>query len=55
MDLDIKTRRKELGLSQYELAVEVEVSEVTIRKWEQGVTTPKPENKKKLEEVLKDE
>lgn len=55
MDLDIKKRRKELGLTQYDLAEKVGVSEVSIRKWERGITTPKPENQKKLEEVLKNE
>jgi len=54
MKFDIKERRKELGWSQYDLAKKVGVSEVSIRKWERGVTTPKPENQEKLEKVLRE-
>ena len=55
MDIDIKSRRIELDLSQFELAKKIGVSVMSIQKWERGVTTPKPENQKKLKEVLENE
>jgi DNA-binding transcriptional regulator YiaG len=51
--MDIRSLRKEKGLSQMGLAVAVGVSMVTIQLWERGVTTPNPENMAKLKEVLK--
>ena len=49
---DLRKRRKELGLSQMELARLVGVSLLTIQTWERGVSEPKPENREKLEQVL---
>ena len=49
---DLRKRRKELGLSQMELARLVGVSLLTIQTWERGVGEPKPENREKLEQVL---
>ena len=50
--LNIKKRRKELGLSQMELAARVGVSLTTVRTWEYGTSQPNEENRKKLEKVL---
>ena len=50
----LKKRRKALCLSQMALAKKVGVSLMSIQLWERGVTTPKEENKKKLEKVLKE-
>jgi len=56
MDLSkIKERRKKLGISQYDLARKVGVSVESIRRWENGVTTPKDKNCEKLESVLRKE
>lgn len=52
MDIDIKERRKELDLTQMELASEVGVSVDSIRKWEWGGGTPSPENERKLKKAL---
>ena len=49
---DLRKRRKELGLSQMELASLVGVSLLTVQIWERGVSEPKPENREKLEQVL---
>lgn len=54
MDIDIKEKRNELGISQWDLAESVGVSPETIRKWERGVTEPRKQNKEKLRTVLKD-
>ena len=48
----IKKQRENLGLTQVEVAREVGVTINSYRRWEQGVTNPKPENKDKLEDVL---
>ena len=50
--MDLKERRKELELTQTELAIKVGVSLFTIQCWERGVTTPTPENKEKLYKAL---
>ena len=50
--IDLRERRKALGLSQMELARLVGVSLLTIQTWERGVSEPKPENREKLEQVL---
>lgn len=52
MKVDFKERRLELGLTQPQVAKTVGVSVLTIRNWEQYITTPTPENLKKLKEVL---
>jgi len=51
---DLRKRRKALGLSQMELARLVGVSLLTIQTWERGVSEPKPENREKLEQVLRE-
>jgi len=50
--LDIKKRRKELKLTQIDLAVKCGVSIVTVQLWERGVTTPNAENLEKLKKAL---
>ena len=50
---NIKARRKELGLTQVDVARECGVSINTYNRWEYGVAKPNEENEKKLKEVLK--
>jgi DNA-binding transcriptional regulator YiaG len=50
--IDIKKRRKELGMTQIDLAKKLKVSLSSVRLWEVGVTTPTEENMAKLIEVL---
>lgn len=52
MVIDIKKRRKELGMTQIELAKKLRVSLSSVRLWEVGVTTPTEENMSKLKELL---
>lgn len=52
-DIDIKTRRKELGLTQMQLAAKVGVCLMTIRLWENYAGKPSEENLERLLEVLK--
>ena len=52
--MNIKERRKELGLTQMDLAILCGVSLVTIQLWERGAAKPKSENLEKLTEVLSD-
>lgn len=49
---ELKQIRKDLGLTQMELACLVGVSVVSIRMWEGGASAPNEENKQKLDEVL---
>ena len=49
---NIKQLRENKGYTQMDLAVKVGVSLTSVRMWEKGVSTPKPENKEKLEKVL---
>lgn len=42
MEQNFVTLRKKAGLKQYELAEKIGVSVVTLRKYEQGITFPKP-------------
>jgi transcriptional regulator with XRE-family HTH domain len=51
--MNIKELRKELGLTQTELAIKCEVSLTTIQLWERGVTKPSVENELKLKQALK--
>ena len=48
----LKQKRKDLDLTQGELAVKVGVSLTTIQLWERGVSKPSEENLKKLNKVL---
>lgn len=50
--MDLKQRRKELGLTQIEVAKRVGVALMTYQLWEKGVGQPKPENLEKLNKVL---
>lgn len=50
---DLKKRRKELGLTQVEVARSCGVSINTYNRWEYRVAQPNEENEKKLKEVLK--
>ena len=49
---EMKKRRKELGLTQIEVAIAVGVSVPAYRLWEAGGTKPNPENEVRLLEVL---
>lgn len=49
---DLKSIRKNKGVSQMTLAQKVGVSLLTIQLWEKGVTKPNDENQVKLEKVL---
>ena len=49
---NLKKLRKENELTQMDLAVKVGVSLTSVRMWEKGVSEPKEENRRKLEEVL---
>ena len=48
----LKEKRKELGLSQTQIANLLDVHVNTYRLWEQGAGNPNEENKKKLEKAL---
>ena len=50
--MDWKQRRKELGLTQIEVAKACNVSLMTYQLWERGAMNPNEENFKKLIEVL---
>jgi len=50
--MDWKQRRKELGLTQLEVAKACNVSLMTYQLWERGAMNPNEENFKKLIEVL---
>ncbi|NQT98270.1 MAG: helix-turn-helix transcriptional regulator [Candidatus Marinimicrobia bacterium] len=47
--LELKQARRELGLTQKELANELEVSLPTVVNWELGKSTPRGQNRQKLE------
>ena len=47
--LELKQARRELGLTQKELASELEVSLPTVVNWELGKSTPRGQNRQKLE------
>nr|WP_080396465.1 helix-turn-helix domain-containing protein [Enterobacter hormaechei] len=49
----ISSRRKELGLTQQQLADAVGISAVSVYKWEAGITTPKGQNLFSLAEALR--
>lgn len=49
----IASRRKELGLTQQQLADAVGISSVSVYKWEAGITTPKGQNLFSLAEALR--
>lgn len=51
---NLKEIRKNLGVTQMELAKKVGVSLLTIQLWEYGITLPNPQNQEKLEGVLKE-
>ncbi|MCK5016422.1 MAG: helix-turn-helix domain-containing protein [Candidatus Peribacteraceae bacterium] len=40
--------RKKLGLTQREMAIKLKVDQLTISKWERGLTRPDIHNRKKL-------
>jgi transcriptional regulator with XRE-family HTH domain len=53
MSVDIKARRKELGLSQQEVGDYVGVSSTTVGRWENGqIKDMKRDSVKKLSEIL---
>ncbi len=49
---EIRERRKELGMTQVQVAVKVGVSLTAYQLWEHGVLHPNDQNAKKLKEVL---
>lgn len=49
----ITSRRKELGLTQQQLADAVGISGVSVYKWEAGINTPKGQNLFSLAEALR--
>jgi transcriptional regulator with XRE-family HTH domain len=49
----MKDKRLALKLTQTDVAIAVGVSLVTYQLWERGVTTPTPENQKKLDKILR--
>jgi len=51
--IDIKTIRFELGFTQEDLARKLGLTLSTVSKWEQGVTSPSPLARDKLEKFLK--
>jgi DNA-binding transcriptional regulator YiaG len=51
--IDIKTIRFELGFTQEDLARKLGLTLSTVSKWEQGVTSPSPLAREKLEKFLK--
>ena len=50
--MNLKQRRKEMGMTQTDVAKAVGVSLFAYQNWEREVTTPKPENMEKLCKVL---
>jgi len=48
----IRTRRRQLGLTQIEVAIACSVSVPTYRLWEAGGTKPNTDNLIKLKDVL---
>ena len=48
----LKEKRKELGLSQTQIANLLDVHVNTYRLWEQGAGNPNEENRQKLEDAL---
>jgi DNA-binding transcriptional regulator YiaG len=51
--IDIKTIRLEFGFTQEDLARKLGLTLSTVSKWEQGVTSPSPLAREKLEKFLK--
>ena len=50
---DIKTWRKKVNLSGEHLARLLEVSSLTVLRWEKGLTAPSPGNKQRLLRLMK--
>lgn len=48
----LRQAREKRGLSIVAFAREVGVAPLTVRYWERGVATPRPENITKIEEIL---
>lgn len=53
MKINLKKIRLGLGMTHLQVALAVGVSVNSYASWEKGVTTPSPENMKKLKKVLK--
>ena len=51
---NLKKFRKKHGLSQGDMSVRVGVSLESYRRWELGYVNPNEENKKRLQEVIKE-
>ena len=49
----IKTARENQGMTQEQLAEQLDISRQAVSKWEMGASVPSPENLKLLEEILK--
>lgn len=52
INMDFKSRRTELKMTQEQVAKAVGVSLMSYQLWERGATTPKEENLIKLQDVL---
>jgi len=50
----LREKRKQMGISQIDLAAKLSVSVFAVQLWERGVSTPNKENKIKLEEFFKE-
>ena len=52
LGLRLKALRRKAGLTQFELATEIDVHEMTLRRWESGLREPRASEIAKLCEVL---
>lgn len=52
---NLKERRLNKGWTQMDMCFKVGVSLLTYRMWENGVSTPNPENMEKLVQAFKEE
>ena len=50
--MDIKTIRKQLDLTQQELAVKLGVAVATVYRWEKGTSKPSKMARKQLENLI---
>ena len=53
-ELDIKTVRRKLGLTQEKFAQRLGVSLMTVRRWERGKCKPLPAIQKVIDRLLQD-
>jgi len=53
MKIDVKRIRKNLDLTQYQLAIELELSPSAVAKWEADTHQPSKNSKERLQELAK--